>query len=1090
MAGPNVRPVEARRAGNARNIVPRFSPYTPRQLRAALTTIGDAAYTVLAPLGVVAWRTDEPVPFAARETGERLELAPGAAWGRPFDAAWFRFTAVAPPGTDAAALVAVLDTGAELLVVDDRGEPVRGLTPARLTYEELEDRTAKSVLPLAGLLPTGVGVQADGPAEAARAGAAQAGATGAGPTRPAGELEVWADAGCNELFQDPAQRCTLRRADLAVVHPEVVALYYDYEVLAGLLEVLPPDSPRYHEVLAALTEAGRLLYKGLPDVAGQAREVLRPALERRGGEPVLRFSAIGHAHLDLAWLWPLREGVRKSVRTFATALATIDRYGDYVFAASQPQHYQWIKDDNPELYERVRAGVAAGRIEPLGALWVEADTNISGGEALVRQLLYGKRFLRNELDTDAVVAWLPDSFGFSGALPQLLRGAGVTYFTTQKLSWSLVNRFPHHSFVWRGIDGTRVLTHMLPEDEYNSAVTPKAVRKAETNYRDKDVSHYGLIAYGLGDGGGGPGEQHLERLARLRDLQGLSPVRQEAASAFYERWSAEADRFAEWVGELYLERHQGTLTTQARVKRFNRLMELGLRELEWVASLALVVAGAPYPEDWLGRAWREVLLYQFHDILPGSSIRRVYDEALPRYEALHAEVLDLLAEYDRRLAAAVDTAGLQAPFIVQNSLPWPRNDWVRLDQSWREVRTPAMGYSVVDAEAAGPPPARVFIEASPSLLENDVLRVAFAPDGSIASLIDKRLGRDLITPGGAGNVLAVYADDGDVWDFPTDYRDQEPHRPELVSAEARADGSRGVVRQTYRLGRSEIAQDVALMANGARLDFFTTVRWREPRTMLRTSFAVTPRAEEATFEIQFGHIRRPTHFNTSWDAARTEVAAHKWADLSQGDYGVALLNDCKYGHRIKDGVIDLNLLRSVAYPGAAVPPGEEQASDDPNPHFTDQADHRFRYALYPHPGDHVAGRVVQAAYEMNVPLRATRLGAARRPETAGGSRAEPHPPAAPLLEPAGSFLELDTPSIVVEAVKRAEEGGDLILRLYEADRRGTVAALTFGFDVAGAAEVDLLEEQPTPLQVQNGRQLRLEFRPFEIKTLRVTPARA
>jgi alpha-mannosidase len=592
-------------------------------------------------------------------------------------------------------------------------------------------------------------------------------------------------------------------------------------------------------------------------------------------------------------------------------------------------------------------------------------------------------------------------------------------------------------------------------------------------------------------------------------------VRQQPAAAFYDEWRREADGFAEWVGELYLERHQGTLTTQGRMKRFNRLLELGLRELEWVATLAGVVAGAPYPEDWLGRAWREVLLYQFHDILPGSSIGRVYDEALPRYEALYHELRELLVEYDRRLAAAVDTVGLQAPFIVQNSLPWPRSDWVRLGDTWHEVHVPAAGYRVVDgadlgdvadggaedgggvpddaaaapraapgttapavgAPTAAPRPApRSYVEAAPERLENDVLRVAFAADGSIASLIDKRLGRDLITPGGAGNVLAVYTDTGDVWDFPTDYHDQEPRRPELVATEARVDGARGLVRQTYRIGHSDIVQNIALMANGARLDFRTTVRWREPWTMLRTSFAVTPRAEEATFEIQFGHIRRPTHVNTSWDVARTEVAAHKWADLSQGDYGVALLNDSKYGHRIKEGVIDLNLLRSVKYPGEVAPAGEEQASDEPNPHFTDQAEHRFTYSLFPHAGDHVDGRVVQAAYELNVPLRATALDVAAGGATAG------------TLPATASFIELDADNVVVETVKRAEDDDDVILRLYEAHRRGATAHLRLGFEVTAAAETDLLEGQPAPLAVEDGRLLTLAFRPFEIKTVRLTPA--
>ena len=920
--------------------------------------------------------------------------------------------------------------------------------------------------------------------------------------RSADELvEVWADASCNEVFADPEARATVRRAELCAVSDEVRALYYDYEVLLDLLQVLPEDSARYQEVLAGLTDAGRLLYRGLPDVAGEARAVLRPLLAKRSGDPSLVISAVGHAHLDLAWLWPLREGGRKGTRTFATALANLERYPGFVFAASQPQLYQWVKDDHPDLYERVKRAVGTGRIEPLGALWVEADTNIPSGESLVRQLLLGQRFWRSEFGRTVQVAWLPDSFGFSGALPQILRKGGVRYFTTQKLSWSLVNRFPHHSFVWQGIDGSRVLAHMLPEGDYNSPARPLAARTIETRYRDKAVSSRALMAYGLGDGGGGPGEQHLERLARLRDLQGLSPVVQEGATTFYERWRRDAGRFAVWVGELYLERHQGTLTTQARTKRSNRLMEVGLRELEWAGVLASLQAGYAYPADWLAAAWREVLLYQFHDILPGSSIKRVYEEAAPRYEELLEGLRERLTKADQALAARLDVRDATRPYLVQNSLPWDRRDWLDLGGRWREVHVPAMGYAAADADEDGAAAGTVSVSAevsapvvaTRSLLENDVLAVRFRKDGAIASLVDKRLGREIVTTGNGANRFAVFVDQGDVWDFSRDYIDQEPRRLGLVDVEPVEQGVRRGLRQTYRLGHSELVQEITLAPGAARLDFVTAVRWREPRSMLRVRFPVTPQAEEATYEIQFGFIRRPTHSNTSWDLARSEVAAQKWVDVSQGDFGVALLNDCKYGHRVKDGVIDLNLLRSVKNITETVPPAAEVSGDEPNPYFTDQGEHRFTYALYPHAGDHVEGRVVQAAYELNVPLRVTPFapGLAGRAADARAKKGE-DPVAAggagDLLPPAASLLSVDAADVMVETVKKAEDGDDVIVRLYETDRRGVVARVRFGFPVSAAAEVDLLEEHRAPLDVDDDG-VTVVFLPFEIKTLRVTPGR-
>jgi alpha-mannosidase len=577
------------------------------------------------------------------------------------------------------------------------------------------------------------------------------------------------------------------------------------------------------------------------------------------------------------------------------------------------------------------------------------------------------------------------------------------------------------------------------------------------------------MVFGIGDGGGGPGEEHLERLARIKNLEGLSPVTQEPVADFLEKWAVDAARFPTWVGELYLERHEGTLTTNARNKRYNRKMELALRDLEWSGVLAGRVAGAAYPAERLEAIWQEVLLYQFHDILPGSSIKRVYDESVARYAEMLSEVQTLTAERDAQVAARVDTAGMAAPVAVFNSLSWKRSEWVQAGGRWVHVTAPAMGYTAVDVAEAAKAATTKGVGVAAGEIENDLLRVRFGPDGAIVSILDKQSGREVIPPGAAANRLSVYTDMGDAWDFPMDYAEQTPRTMTLVAAQSRVDGPCAVMMQTYRLGHSEVKQEVILTAGSRRLDFVTHLHWREPRTMLRTSFPVDVRATEATYEIQFGHIRRPNHRNTTWDLARDETAAHKWADLSQRDHGVALLNDCKYGYKVKGNVLDLNLLRSVPYPGPRLVDDADVAPGDPHHAYTDQCDHAVTYALYPHDGDHVAGGVIRAGYELNVPLRVV----------ATDAHAGPLPRAA-------SFVTVDAQNVIIEAAKQAEDGDDVIVRLYESEGRNAQATVQFGFPAGAVSEVDLMEENPVPLAVK-GDTISMAFRPFEIKTLRVTP---
>jgi alpha-mannosidase len=1022
--------------------MPTYKPYTKHQLDFALREIGRAIYTVVAPLDISAWWSREPLPFNERTGGKPLTLAVGHKWGDLFDCAWFHFTGEVPAAAAGQHVVLLLDVNGEMCVFDANGVPVRGLTSMASGYDFSLGEPGKRVLQITACAQGGE------------------------------RIDVWADAGCNDLFGELHNNGTVREAAIATCDDDVRGLYYDFEVLLDFLRVLPENSPRYQQILTGLNDVVPLLYSGIPAVAREARAVLAPLLAKRGGDPSLRISAVGHAHMDLGWLWPIRETVRKGARTFSTAIELAERYPDYVFGASQPQYFLWMKQRYPALYAKIKDKVREGRLEPQGAMWVEADTNISGGEALVRQLLQGKRFFQQEFGVDVRYLWLPDVFGYSASLPQLLKLADVDYFSTQKLSWSLINAFPHQSFHWQGLDGTTILTHMLPEETYNSPAAPRSVRKIEQNYHDSGVSSRALMVFGIGDGGGGPGEEHLERLARLKNLEGLSPVTQESVADFLKKWREDAGRFSTWVGELYLERHEGTLTTEARNKWYNRKMELALRELEWTSVMANLATGALYPADFLTETWREVLLYQFHDILPGSSIKRVYDESVARYQTMFRDVTARIEDNHRLVAAQMNTRGMAKPVAVFNALSWEREEWVLADGQWLRVAVPPMGYTVIDAAVI--PSETRNLTATPTMLENDLLRVTFAEDGSITSLFDKRTHREVISAGQAANRLAVYADFGDAWDFPMDYAEQTPHTMELVSTGAHIDGPRAVLTQIYRIGHSELTQEIVLTAGSPRLDFVCHLRWREPRAMLRTSFTVAVHADEATYEVQFGHIRRPAHRNTTWDLAKDEVAAHKWVDLSQGDYGVALLNDAKYGHKIKGNVIDLNLLRSVPYPGSELLHPSDVAPGEPHHAFTDQCDHLFTYALYPHAGDAVAGGVIKAGYALNVPLRVVPL------EPHAGDGAADRDGAAQ-----SAFVQIDAPNVVVEAVKQAEDSEDVIVRLYESEHRAARATVWFGFPVAAVQEVNLLERPIKSLPVDDDT-VTLEFRPFEIKTLAVS----
>ena len=1004
-----------------------------------------AQFEAVAPLVITRWLTAEPVGFAERESGERAVVATGEPWaGRLFDCAWMRFTAQLPAGVGSEGLVARIDVNGELCVVDRAGVPVRGLTNIKSTFDPVLGGPGKTLYRV--------------PAEAIDA---------------EGRVELWADAGLNDLFGFVKDEGRVVLAQLVRVREDVRQLYYDLETLRDLWVALPAGDGRKERLgaeLAAMAEGWECAdAESVAAARGRLAGWFAGDEERNGSAVPLRVHAIGHAHLDLAWLWPIRETMRKGARTFASALYNLEKYPEYRFGCSQPQLFAWMKEREPELYSKIKDAVRAGRIEPQGMFWIEPDCSMPSGEAFVRQVLHGAKFFKDEFGVVPEYCWQPDVFGYHGQLPQILRKSGHRFFMTQKLSWNAVNRFGHQSFHWEGIDGTRLLTHMLPEETYNGPAAARSLLKIQNEYVEREVSGHALMVYGIGDGGGGPDAEHLERLRRAPKLPGLPAVRQGTVTEFFETWARDADKFAVWKGELYLERHQGTLTTQALVKRNNRRAEVGLRELEWAAYLATTRAGVAYPAEALDRLWKEVLLYQFHDILPGSSIKRVYDECNARYAVILAELETLTAERYAtvvKVGAGGDAEG--SDVTVFNSLSWARQEWVRWDGAWRRADVAGLGWARIKDGACYEAPM-----ATVRLLENENLRVRFAEDGRIESMWDKRAGRETVAAGAVANDLVIIADTGDAWDFENDlskkdvwgYLVREAARPVLRESVARVDGPAAEVRQTWVYGKSEIRQTVRLLAGAEQVEFETEVDWQEKATMLRVRFPVAVAADEARFEIPFGHIKRTTREETSVQRAQIEVAALQWVDLSQADYGVALYNDCKHGFRVKGNVIDMALIRSVPHPGAAlIGKGDADAGESAGGDgkvYGDLGRHEFRYALRPHAGDADAVVLTAEARAFNVPLRVVRGEC-----VSAGNRLQ-----------AGSYMPIMDAAIEVVAVKPAEDGLGWVWRLVNVT--DATVTTTVGKEACGQwCECDLLENAGARVMKA------LTFGPFEIKTLR------
>jgi alpha-mannosidase len=881
-------------------------------------------------------------------------------------------------------------------------------------------------------------------------------------------------------------RATFDGGALVEVDREIEAACYDIQFAWEATHAIQDE--RRRKRLAAALEASLLqidltvAQDALRRDVERARSILAEGIsdiapDPEGGCVYL----VGHTHIDTAWLWPLSETVRKCGRTFATAVRLMETYPDFHFSCSQAQLYAYTREHFPALYQEIGTWVARGRWHTTGAMWVESDCNVPSGESLIRQFLHGLAFYRREFGTRPRTCWLPDVFGYPGSLPQILHGCGIPYFMTCKLHWQSSNPFPDHLFWWEGVDGSRVLAH-IPKlrNYYNGYPNPEQLTIAWNSFLQKGIYDEVMLPFGYGDGGGGVTPEMMEFVARAGSFPGLPATRLGGEEDYFDRALEAGQELPVWVGELYLETHRGTYTSQSRTKQANRISERALREAEIWASIAQI-KGAQVSLSPLQEAWQRVLTQQFHDILPGSSIGEVYEDA----QADH--------EWAQRAAAGVRDAALHwlaseegaaGDLCVFNALSWPRSDPVEAT-----VADPGEPFHLVDADA-NPIPVQVlgseggqlrilfephFVPAmgracfrlekgsldlsAPAAweqgLENEYFRVELDQEGAIVCLLDKRCGREVVPEGERANVWQLFQDGPEreaAWNVHDTFekRQYEMTEPARITVLERGPVRAAVrVERTYR--KTQIRLDIMLYRQTPRIDFVADVDWQERQTMLKVAFPVTVRSPQASYEIQFGAIQRPTHRNTSWEQQKFEVAAQRWADLSEAGYGVSLLNDSRYGYDVRGNVLRLTLLRGPEYP-------------DPR---ADLGRHAFAYALFPHPGDWGEGGTVRCARELNEPMVAV----------------------APVGEASGklttrSYLQVEGQAAIVETLKPAEDGDGWILRLYEPHGGRGAVRVSFDRPLARAAACNLVEEEGQEVEVADGG-LNLAVRPFEIKTYRV-----
>ena len=979
----------------------------------------------------------EATPFKDRLSLDYKTIKEGDSWGSKWESAWFHLNGQVPEEWKGKSIAANLDFSGEGLVFNNDGKAIQGITNASIW----DPNFARPRVPL---IDNCIGGE---------------------------NIELWVEAAANSLFgvftdPDPDQDSPKRHGwfdakvetiKFGVFDAELWHLYLDARILLGLIKHLDEKSVRRSRAILALNNCINAFCDDRSN-SKEARSLLEVELSKVSSASDLKVSAVGHAHIDTGWLWPVRETVRKCARTYATQLSIIEQYPEYIFGASMPQHYQFMKDQYPEIYERIKDAVKSGNWELQGGMWIEADCNLISGESMVRQFLKGKNFYKDEFDIEVDNLWLPDVFGYSAALPQILKRSGVNYFLTQKLSWSQFNEFPHQTFNWRGIDGSEVLTHFPPENTYNSELDTEFLLPAVTGFKEKDKLDEFISLFGVGNGGGGPKPENIELGRRMSDLENAPRVRFDTAKNFFDRLEEHKDVVETWVGELYLELHRGTLTTHGLVKKQNRKLEWKLRAVEMLYSC---LPFGEYPAEELDQMWKKLLINQFHDIIPGSSINLVYQTTHKEYEQIHEGCDALIKRSGEQLFKKDDNS-----FVLVNTLsyiwkgaiclPESFHGYSLLDQNGEVIQLQNDGNGILAAVELDPLSFTTFKKGNKAdlednksedlILENDLIKYEFDQTGQLISMYDKVLDKEFLS--NSGNVLSLYEDrpnNWDAWDVDFFYREALIETAKATKVEALANGEvTKQIKLSFSIGGSSVEQLVSLYPHSKRLDFATHVEWNEKHKMLRVHFPVSIRSEQATFDIQYGYVKRNTHRNTSWDKAKFEVVGHKYADLSDHDHGVALMNDCKYGYMVHDNILDLNLLRSPSNP-------------DPD---ADEGSHTFTYSILPHDNDLIHSDVISESSCLN-----------QEPILFEGVSTDIDIP----IKLTGDGLELSV-------LKKAEKEDQLIIRVIETHGRSSSGSLYLDGTIT---ECDLMEWNniDTPLEIDGKYEITLS--PFEIRTYKV-----
>lgn len=877
-------------------------------------------------------------------------------------------------------------------------------------------------------------------------------------------------------------------------------LYYNLLVPTQILNKLGVETKEMIDTLAILNNTINLLDLRKPksenynnSIKEANDHILKEYYEKMGGHEEIIATCVGHTHIDVAWWWTVAQTRQKVTRSFSTVLNMMKQYPEYIFMSSQPQLYKFLKEDQPEVYAEIKERINEGRWEAEGAMWLEADTNVTSGESLVRQILYGTKFFKEEFGVENKVLWLPDVFGYSAALPQILKKSDIDYFMTTKIAWNQYNKLPMDTFNWEGIDGTNVFTHFVTTKDpnqdkkshfttYNGMLHPGAVIGAWERYQEKEINNDVLISYGYGDGGGGPTTEMLEVGRRLeKGLPGCPKVKQGTSREYFDKifeTTKDHKRLPKWVGELYLEYHRGTYTSMARNKKYNRKNEFLYQDVECLSSLSLL-NGGDYNKDLMDSSWEIILLNQFHDILPGTSIKEVYEVNKIEYEEI---LKDGKEEATKQIDYITSKINLKKKsVIIFNTLSHERNDLVKINigemkefSIWENgiklesqvivekgiryiifmaIKIPSKGYKsfeIKDIEAT----TNTRLKLDKNGMENKFYNITFDDKFQFTSIFDKCAKREILKEGELGNVLQAFEDKPiyyDNWDIDCYFTE----KMWVVDDVKNVIFEEGTVRSTLVIERefvdSTIIQRVHFYADSPRIDFDTYVDWKQHQVLLKVCFPIDVYTNKATYDIQFGNLERPTHKNTSWDEARFEVCGHKWVDVSEEDYGVTLLNDCKYGHDVVGTNLRLTLLKSGTVPHPT----------------TDQEEHEFTYSLLPHVGDWKRAKVYEHGYDLNVPLYST-IKEAQLGE----------------LKDEFSFVSIDTSNVIVETVKKAEYSDEIIVRMYETTGKRTRTNIQFGNETDRIKEVNLIERELRNVEsVSNG--IAVEFKPYEIKTIKV-----